>query len=141
MPFEHRDHQADVVLQAWGSTLGEAFGSGAQGLLELMVNPSSIEPSQSVEITCEADDLAILFVTFLNEILFEQDRRGMFFREVSVAELSERDGQYLVRGTARGEPVDFQKHRPRAEVKAATYGRLQYTHEEGMHRFECILDL
>ena len=141
MPFEHRDHQADVVLRAWGSTLLEAFGSGAQGLLELMVDPSSIEPSQSVQITCEADDVAILFVTFLNEILFEQDRQGMFFRKVCVAELSERDGRYSLRGTAWGEPVDFRKHRLRAEVKAATYGRLQYTYAEGTHRFECIVDL
>ena len=141
MPFEHRDHQADVVLRAWGSTLVEAFGSGAQGLLELMVNTSSIEPSQSVQIACEADDVAILFVTFLNEILFEQDRQGMFFREVRVAELLEHDGQCSLRGTAWGEPVDFRKHRLRAEVKAATYSQLQYTHEEGMHQFECIVDL
>ena len=141
MPFEHRDHQADVVLVAWGSTLAEAFGSGAQGLLELIVNTPDIEAAISVEITCEADDLSTLFVSFLNEILYEQDCRGMFFREVKVADVAERTGEFLLRGTAWGEPVDFRKHRVRAEAKAATYGRLQYACEGGIHRLECIVDL
>lgn len=141
MPFAHREHQADVVLAAWGSTLAEAFESGAQGLLELMVNTPEIEPAIPVEITCEADDLGILFVTFLNEILYERDRTGMFFREVRVTEVTSRIGVHILRGTAWGEPVDFRKHRVRAEVKAATYGRLQYVCEGGMHRLECIVDL
>lgn len=141
MPFEHRDHQADVVLVAWGSTLAEAFESGAQGLLDLMVDTSRIEPADPVEIICQADDLTTLFVTFLNDILFEGDRRGMFFREVRVTGVAKGDGEYVLRGTAWGEPVDVRKHLVRAEVKAATYGRLQYAYAAGTHRFECIVDL
>ena len=141
MPFEHRDHQADVVLVAWGPTLVEAFGSGAQGVLELMVNTPDIEAAIPVEITCEADDLSTLFVTFLNEILYEQDCRGMFFREVKVTDVAEHQEGYLLRGTAWGEPVDFRKHRVRAEATAATYGRLQYACEAGIHRLECIVDV
>jgi len=141
MPFEHRDHQADVVLVAWGPTLAEAFGSGAQGLLALMVNPPDIEAAIPVEITCEADEVGALFVSFLNEILYEQDCRGMFFREVKVADVAEHTGGVLLRATAWGEPVDFGKHRVRAEVKAATYGQLQYAYEGGIHRLECIVDL
>lgn len=141
MPFEHREHQADVVLVAWGATLAEAFGSGAQGLLELMVSTPEITPAVPVEITCEADDLALLFVAFLNAILYEQDCRGVFFGEVQVTDVAMQQGEYILRGTAWGEPVDFRKHRVRAEVKAATYGRLQYACEDSLHRFECILDL
>jgi len=141
MPFEHRDHQADVVLVAWGSTLAEAFESGAQGLLELMVNTGHIEPAIPVEIHCEADDLRVLFVTFLNEILFEGDRQGMFFRQVKITEMAGREGGYALRATAWGESANVRTHPVRAEVKAATYGRLHYAYDQGLHRFECIVDL
>lgn len=141
MPFEHRDHQADVVLVAWGASLEEAFESGAQGLLEIMVDIASVEPNTSVEITCQADDLATLFVDFLNEILFERDQAGVFFREVHVRLVDHSDAGYTLSGTAWGEPVDPHKHQVRAEAKAATYGQLQYGYTGGMHRFQCIVDV
>ena len=141
MPFEHRDHQADVVLVAWGSTLVEAFESGAQGLLELMVSTASIEPSVSVEITGQAEDLATLFVTFLNEVLFQRDQHGLFFRGVTVHRVEQGETGYTLSGTAWGEPVDLGKHRGRLEAKAATYGQLDYTCVDGTHRFQCIIDI
>jgi SHS2 domain-containing protein len=141
MPFEHRDHQADVMLMVWGATLLEAFESAAQGLLELMVDTSNVSPATSVAFTCEADDVSTLFVTFLNEILFVRDQQGMFFGAVKVLEIAEHDGVYTLRGAAWGEAVDFQKHHVRAEVKAATYGGLRYRMDDGMHRLECIIDV
>ena len=141
MPFEHRDHQADVLLVAWGTTLIEAFESAAQGLLELMVDTSNVAPALSVAFTCEADEVSALFVTFLNEILFARDQQGMFFGEVKILAIATRDGIYTLRGAAWGEPVDFQKHHVRAEVKAATYGGLRYGMDDGLHRLECIVDV
>ena len=141
MPFEHRDHQADVVLVAWGATLIKAFESAAQGLLELMVDTSNVSPATSVAFTCEADEVSTLFVTFLNEVLFVRDQQEMFFCAANVLEISEHDGVYALRGAAWGEPVDFRRHRVRAEVKAATYGGLCYRMDSGTHRLECILDV
>ena len=141
MPFEYRDHQADVILVAWGATPAEAFESGAKGLLELMVNTSSIEPATAVEIACDADDLPLLFVAFLNEILFQRDQTGLFFREVKVSQLEAHESGYHLHSTAWGEPVDPHKHQVREETKAATYGQLGYVLEGGQHRFQCIVDV
>lgn len=141
MPFEHRDHQADVMLVAWGTTPIEAFESAAQGLLELMVDTSNVSPATPVAFTCEADEVSTLLVTFLNEILFVRDQQEMFFCAVKVLEIAEHDGVYTLRGAAWGEPVDFQKHHVRAEVKAATYGGLHYRMDNGTHRLECIIDV
>ncbi len=141
MPFEHREHQADVVLVAWGTTLSEAFESGAQGLLELMVETASVTPVTAVEFTCEAHDIGSLFVTFLNEILFARDEQGMFFCHSQILEMAVRDGLQTLRAAAWGEPVDFRKHQVRSEVKAATYGGLQYRVRDGVHWLECIVDV
>jgi SHS2 domain-containing protein len=141
MPFEHREHQADVVLVAWGATLSEAFESGAQGLLELMVDTAGVAPATAVEFTCEAEDVGTLFVTFLNEILFVRDQHGMFFRHGKILEMAVRNGLHTLRGAAWGEPVDLRKHHVRSEVKAATYGGLQYRVDDVMHHLECIIDV
>jgi SHS2 domain-containing protein len=141
MPFEHREHQADVVLVAWGATLSEAFESGAQGLLELIVDTAGVTPATAVEFSCEAEDVGSLFVTFLNEILFAQDQQGMFFRHGKVMEVAVHNSLQTLRGAAWGEPVDFRKHHVRSEVKAATYGGLHYSVTDGVHRFECIVDV
>jgi SHS2 domain-containing protein len=141
MPFEHREHQADVVLVAWGVTLAEAFEGAAQGLLELMVNTVDVTPAAAIELACEAEDISTLFVTFLNEILFARDQQGMFFHHVQVLEIRQRDGVQALRGVVWGEPVDFRKHAVRSEVKAATYGGLRYLTNHGVHRLECIIDV
>jgi SHS2 domain-containing protein len=141
MPFEHREHQADVVLVACGATLAEAFESGAQGLLELMVETASVMPVTAVEFTCEAEDVGSLFVTFLNEILFTRDQQGMFFCHSKVLDMTVRNGLQTLRGAAWGEPVDFRRHHVRSEVKAATYGGLHYGVHDGVHRLECIVDV
>jgi Archease protein family (MTH1598/TM1083) len=65
----------------------------------------------------------------------------MFFCAVKVLEIAEHDGVYTLRGAAWGEPVDFQKHHVRAEVKAATYGGLRYRMDNGTHRFKLRHDL
>jgi SHS2 domain-containing protein len=63
---------ADVVLVAWGATLAWAFESGAQGLLDLMVNTTDVTATTPVEVSCEANDVGAPFATFLNEILRPQ---------------------------------------------------------------------
>jgi SHS2 domain-containing protein len=141
MPFEHHDHVADVVLVAWGSTLAEAFESGAQGLLELIVNTADVTPTTSAEFICEAEDVSTLFVTYLNEIIFAGDQQGMFFHHVKILEMAARNALHILRGAAWGESVDFRKHHVRSEVKAATYGGLHYRVNDGVHRLECIIDV
>jgi SHS2 domain-containing protein len=37
--------------------MAEAFESGAQGLLELMVNTADVTPATAIEVACEADDV------------------------------------------------------------------------------------
>jgi protein archease len=141
MPFEHREHMADVVLAAWGSSLAEAFESGAEGLFEIMVDTSDVAPTTSVEFTCEAEDIASLFVTYLNELLYIVDQQSLFFHSVKILRLVAEAEAHTVHAAVRGEPADFHKHHLRSEVKAATYGGLHYSLEDGVHRLECIIDI
>jgi len=140
--YQYLEHTADVGLRAWGDSLAEALAQGALGLFELTADTVAVRPDVDVLIECRAMDEAALFVGLLNELLAQRDIMGMFFSQFTIGDLHEDGGDYFLRGTARGEPMDMRRHRPRAEVKAATYGGLQYVVDgAGRHVLQCILDL
>ena len=140
--YEYLDHTADVGLRAVGSTLAEAMRYGALGLFDLMVDLQRVAPRTEVPITCRADDPAALFVELLNELLAQRDIEGLFFRDLEISCLLKTSDGYRLRAVARGEPMDLERHAPKVEVKAATYGGLLYAvDEQGQHMLQCILDL
>jgi len=142
VPYEYLDHTADVGLRGRGQTLAEALAHGALGLLNLMVDLERVEPKRKVAIECEAGDPAALFVELLNELLAQRELEGMFFGDFEVTRLEQTADGYRLQGVARGEPMDIERHQPKVEVKAATYGGLKYfVDENGEHVVQCVLDL
>lgn len=139
---EYLEHTADVGLRAYGDSLAEALAEGALGLFELTADTSAVSPEAAVLIECRATDEAALFVQLLNELLAQRDIMSMFFCRLEISELHEDDEGFFLRGWARGELMDLRRHRPKVEVKAATYGGLQYVVDgSGRHVLQCILDL
>lgn len=140
--YRYLDHTADVGLRAYGDSLGGALEQGALGLFALMADTAEVRPEVEVPIECHAGDPAGLFVELLNELLAQRDIRGLFFCEFAITRLEEATDGYCLRGLARGEPVDMTRHRPKTEVKAATYGGLQHAlNGAGRHVLQCILDV
>ena len=141
MSYTYLDHEADVGIRAVGSTLEEAFQEGAKAMLNYMWDISTIEERQNVSIECEARDIPELFVEALNEILFKQDVNGLAISRFKVEEIKKSDERYKLKGVIFGEPLDFDRHTVKTEVKAATYAGLRYEEKEGRHIVQCILDV
>ena len=61
----------------WASgspTLEGLFSAGARALLAIMLqNPESVRPSITIEFSCEADELDLLYFDFLSEIIYYKD--------------------------------------------------------------------
>jgi SHS2 domain-containing protein len=142
MPYEYLDHAADVGLRGSGGTLAEALRQGALGLFALMVDRQRVDLHREALIECTADDPAALFVHLLNELLAQGDLQGLFFGDFQVSRLTHSEEGYRLQGIARGETMDVERHQPKTEVKAATYGGLDYhIDENGQHVLQCLLDL
>jgi len=140
--YEYLEHTADVGLRSWGRTLSDALASGAQGLFALMVDLESVIPVVQVDIECQADDPAALYVELLNELLAQRDIEGMFFCCVEIERLEQNDIGWRLSGLAKGEKMDLERHMPQSDVKAATYGGLAYTlDDERGHVLQCVLDV
>ena len=74
--WEHFPHQADVGLCGFGKTAAEAFEQAAQALTAV-VTSAEVRAAVSVQIKCEAPDLELLFVEWLNAIIYEMAVRKM----------------------------------------------------------------
>jgi len=134
--WEHFPHEADVGVRGFGASAAEAFEQAALALTAV-VTRIPIKPMISVAVSCEAPDLELLFVEWLNAVIYEMAVRGMLF------------GRFVVRlkdtqlaGTLWGEPVDVADHAPACEPKGATYTALKVAADnDGVWSAACIVDV
>jgi tRNA nucleotidyltransferase (CCA-adding enzyme) len=134
--WEHFPHAADVGVGGFGKTAAEAFEQGALALTAV-VTAAEIRPTVSVKVQCEAPDIELLFVEWLNAIIYEMAVRKMLFSRFAV----KIDGTRL-EGTLWGEPVDVARHAPACEPKGATYTALKVAKEEsGLWSVACVVDV
>lgn len=134
--WEHFAHDADIGVRGWGATVAQAFEQAACAL-SAVVTDADIEPQTMVRVSCDAPDLDLLLVEWLNAVIYEMAIRSMLFGRFAVRIA----GQHLD-GTLWGEPVDIPRHSPACEPKGATYTALKVSQDrEGMWSAACIIDV
>lgn len=135
--WEHFHHQADIGVRGIGASAAEAFEEGAYAMLAVICDPEKVQPSNPVEISCNAPDIELLFVDFLNAIVYEIATRCMLFSKFEVTI----DGENLS-ATVWGEAVNNEKHKTAVEVKAATYTQLCVKKDsDGNYVAQCVVDV
>lgn len=135
--WEHFAHEADMGVRGFGITREEAFEQAALALTAVVTDPKTVTENEVVEITCEAPDAELLFVDWLNALVYEMATRNMLFSRFEVRI----DGQRL-HGKAWGEKVDVARHEPAVEVKGATYTALSVSPDEsGNWLAQCVVDV
>jgi len=134
--WEHFPHDADVGVRGFGATAAEAFEQAARALTAVMTN-AEVEPGASVEVSCQAPDIELLFVEWLNAIIYEMAVRRMLFGRFAVRIEGTR-----LQGTMCGEPVDVARHAPACEPKGATYTALRVAKDrDGYWSAACVIDV
>ena len=139
MDYELLDHEADIGIRGYGNTIEEAFENGAKAMFSVMIDLDEVNPEKNVEIKCEAPDLETLFIEWLNELLTKKDIEEMSFSEFKV-EINKND-LYTLKGVASGERFDQKKHKPKIEVKAATYSGLKIGKKDEKIYIQCVVDV
>ncbi len=135
--WEHYPHTADMGIRGFGITKEEAFAQAALAMIAVSIDLKTIKPEQQAEIACEADDDELLFIAWLNSIIYEMATRKMLFCEFEVAI----SGNQLT-GKAYGEKLDLDRHRPVVEIKGATYSDLKVRRtEDGTWMAQCVVDI
>ena len=134
--WEHFPHDADVGVRGFGASPAAAFEQAALALTAA-VTSAKVEPKQPVEVSCEAPDLELMFVEWLNCVIYEMAVRRMLFGRFAV-----RIEGLRLEGTLWGEPVDVSRHAPACEPKGATYAALKVAADgDGVWSAGCVVDV
>ena len=135
--WEHFAHGADVGVRGFGESVDKAFEQAAIALSAVVADVSAIAPSETIEVYCDAPDLELLLVSWLNAIVYEMAVRKMVFGKFRVAI----SGNSLNGGLA-GERIDARRHDLAVEVKGATVTALKVARgEDGNWIAQCVVDV
>lgn len=135
--WEHFDHEADIGVRGIGVTLAQAFEQAALAMTAVITPVENVALEKSVTIECNDADPELLFVDWLNALVYEMATRNMLFGRYEVKLENGR-----LTGRAWGEPVDVQRHQPAVEIKGATYTALHVgQNEKGHWVAETVVDV
>jgi SHS2 domain-containing protein len=134
--WEHFEHGADIGVRGFGPTLAAAFEEAALALVAIVADPRHVAATLQIEIRCDAPDREILFLDWLNALIFEMATRRMLFARFSV-HLDDR----TLSASAAGEPVDIDRHSPAVELKGATFTELRVSPFSDGWMAQCIVDV
>lgn len=135
--WEQFPHGADIGVRGYGPTKAAAFEQTALAMMAAVTDPTSVAPTETVEIAVEAPNADFLLLDWLNRLVFEMATRRMVFGSFSVSI----EGNQL-KAVAKGEAVSRERHTPAVEVKGATLTELGVVElQPGLWRAQCIVDV
>ncbi len=137
--FETFPHKADIGVRAKAKSLEDAFCEAAKALFSVMVELNNIKAKEEIEISVSAEELDLLFVEWLNALISEAALRNMLFSEFDV-KIEKKNNIFMLKGKAKGEKINLDKHNIKTEVKAATYSALK-VEKNSVWLVQCILDV
>jgi tRNA nucleotidyltransferase (CCA-adding enzyme) len=134
--WEHFPHDADTGVRGFGDTPEQAFEQAALALTAV-VTDAKVAADTRVEVSCDAPDPELLFVAWLNAIIYEMAVRQMLFGKFSVRI----QGSHLD-GVLWGEAADPARHAPACEPKGATFTALRVARgPDGVWSAGCVVDV
>ena len=119
-----------------GPSKEEAFAQATLAMTAIVTDPAKVEPTTKVSIECEAPDDELLFVDWLNAVIYEMSTQKMLFSRFEVHLSKSR-----LTATIWGEKTDVKRHEPAVEIKGATYTALRVKQENGEWTAQTVVDV
>jgi tRNA nucleotidyltransferase (CCA-adding enzyme) len=135
--WEHFPHEADVGLRGWGRSLTEAFQQAALALTAVVTRIESIHPNKKITLECNAPDHEVLFLDWLNKIIYFMATENMLFNKFKLNIIKNK-----LTAELWGEPVERSRHQPAVEVKGATFTCLKVKQLQPDQWYaQCVVDV
>jgi SHS2 domain-containing protein len=140
----------DAVIEAYGPTLEAAFENAAMALCDTMIDLKLVVPRNEFKFSAKGNDLYSLLFDWLDQVmlLLVADRIAMSQFSVNIKQNNNKNNDndddgvgYLLEGTAKGEPLDLDRHHYKVEIKAVTYHEMEIKQENGIFIARFLLDL
>jgi len=135
--FEVLDHTADIGIIAYGTDIRQVFANAATGMASLIADLDEIGDHIQRDIELKSYDDENLLVEWLNELLYIFDVEHILFKRIEVNNLY----NSTIKARCFGDRIDFQRHRIKREIKAATYHMLRIGKDRGTFSAQVIFDI
>jgi SHS2 domain-containing protein len=119
MTYRNLEHTTDAFIEVNGETLEEAFETAGIAVVDTILDVKSVEKKTERKIEVSASDLNGLLYNWLEEIIILTITEGFAAQSFNV-EIT-KAGKYFLTASVSGEPIDFDKHHFKLEIKAPTY--------------------
>lgn len=128
---------ADIGIRGWGPSLNIAFEQAALAMSAVITSPDDIKPVLETHIHCEAESHDILFMDWLNALIYEMSVNKILFSQFDVT-----INQSKLDAKIRGEKINIKRHQPSVEIKGATFTELKVAKENnGSWIAQCVIDV
>lgn len=140
--YRHLSHTADVMIEAWGESLEEAFEYAALGVFEVMTDTSKVQPRTEVSINAKGFDVESLLYDWVEQLLIIFDTRHLLLSRFKIEKITkDEEGTLLLNARAWGEEYDPQRHESRTLVKAMTYHSMEIVHGRERTILRFVVDI
>src|SRR5437667_6260265 len=143
MPYHYLEEigTADIAFEATGRDLPELFRDAADATMNVMIdNLDAIEPRETRHIELSNEKLDMLLFDLLQELILLKDAQRLLVRTPDM-QITEKDEAYFLKATAKGEPLDAERHHQRADVKAVTLHGFSVERTESGWKARVLLDI
>ena len=134
--FEYFDVTADIGFRSYGKNLNEAFENAGLAIFNIISDTEDIKPTDEISFEITSEDEVSLLYDYLEELLFYHEVEFMLFSEFHV----EIDENLHLKATIKGEPINWDKHERKTEIKAITFHKM-HVKKTDFVELQAIVDL
>ncbi|MDO5811211.1 MAG: archease [Methanobrevibacter sp.] len=134
--FDYFEATADIGLKAYGKDINEAFENAGLAIFNIISDTSDIEAITEIEFEVASEDEVSLLYDYLEELLFYHETEFMLFSEFHV----KIDENLNLKANIKGEPIDWNKHERKTEIKAITFHKMDVKKTDHVE-VQAIVDL
>lgn len=139
--FKFLEHTADAYIEAYGSSLENAFENAASAMTDVMTELEKVEAKKEKTFLVEAQDLPALLYSWLEEILLEFELGGKLYSRFEVSRIEESSDGFKLHARGWGESYDSRRHPSKVGIKAATYHQMEILKDPTGVVLRFILDI
>lgn len=133
--------RADIAFRVHGNSVEEVFLFGGAALLSIMLqNPEELRTDRLIHFSCEAPDLELLYVDFLQEFIFYKDSEALLLKPQSI-EIKQLTDGFILTCAASGETINRSKHQFSADIKAITMHNLSVVNDHNLWTATVVVDV
>ena len=139
--FKLLEHTADAYVEAYGTSLEEAFENAARATINVMTEIEKVEPKTEEALEVEAPDEYALLYSWLEKLLIKFELAGKLYSRFKISTIEKTHAGLKLKAKAWGEPYNPERHPSKVGIKSVTYHQMEIVKKPKSVTVRFILDL